>query len=127
MSPDVSISASPNTASSSKKPVIRVTEAAGLYMAKLIETRGKATFGIRIGLQSKGCASLKYVVEYVDSPLYDDTILEFFGVRVVINKKDMLYLLGSEIQYVESDFEEGLKFINPNAKGSCGCGESFTV
>ena len=93
----------------------------------MIAKRGKPTAGIRIGVRSKGCSGMSYTVEFADekSP-YDETV-EDKGVTVFIDPKATMFILGTEMDYVEEQMKSGFVFRNPNEKGRCGCGESFHV
>lgn len=106
---------------------ITITEAAAERVKALIAKRGKPTAGIRIGIRSKGCSGMSYTVEFADekSP-YDETV-EDKGVTVFIDPKATMFILGTEMDYVEEKLKSGFVFRNPNEKGRCGCGESFHV
>lgn len=106
---------------------ITITEAAAERVKALIAKRGKPTAGVRIGIRSKGCSGMSYTVEFADekSP-YDETV-EDKGVTVFIDPKATMFILGTEMDYVEEKLKSGFVFRNPNEKGRCGCGESFHV
>jgi len=107
-----------------------VTAAAVAQIAKLTAARkadGKPTEAIRIGLRGGGCDGFSYVFEWADKPAgKHDHVLAFEdgSVRVFIDKKSMLYLKGTTLNFVTGLMGHGFKFENPNVKGSCGCGES---
>jgi iron-sulfur cluster assembly protein len=107
-----------------------VTPAAVAQVARLTEKRkadGKPTEAIRIGLRGGGCDGFSYVFEWADKPAgKHDHVLEFENgtVRIFIDKKSMLYLKGTTLNFVTGLMGHGFKFENPNVKGSCGCGES---
>src|SRR5581483_12517314 len=107
---------------------IEVTPAAVEQIRKLTARRvaeGKTAEGLRIGLRGGGCDGFSYVFEWADKPAGPrDHVLEFDGVRVFIDKKSMLYLAGTTLNFVTGLMGHGFKFENPNVKGSCGCGES---
>ncbi len=112
-----------------KKLTIEVTPAAIAQIRKLTEKRvaeGKPAEGLRIGLRGGGCDGFSYVFEWADKPAGPrDHVLEFDdGVRVLIDKKSMLYLAGTTLNFVTGLMGHGFKFENPNVKGTCGCGES---
>jgi iron-sulfur cluster assembly protein len=113
-----------------KKLTIEVTPAAIAQIVKLTEKRraeGKAPTGLRIGLRGGGCDGFSYVFEWADKPANParDHVLDFDnGVHVFIDKKSMLYLAGTTLNFVTGLMGHGFKFENPNVKGSCGCGES---
>jgi iron-sulfur cluster assembly protein len=115
-------------AAGAKKLTIEVTPAAVEQIRKLTSKRvaeGKPVEGLRIGLRGGGCDGFSYVFEWADKPAgARDHVLEFDGVRVFIDKKSMLYLAGTTLNFVTGLMGHGFKFENPNVKGSCGCGES---
>lgn len=109
------------------KNVISLTDAAATQVKLLIEKRGKPTFGIRVGVKSGGCAGYSYYVEYADSKNQFDEIVEEKGVRILIDPKALMYLINSEMDYLDNKFKSQFIFINPNEKAHCGCGKSFRV
>lgn len=110
-----------------KPQAMKVTEAAAERVRALIDNRGKPTAGIRIGVRSKGCSGLSYTLEYADEVTAFDEVVEAHGVRLLIDPKAMMFILGTEMDYVEEQLQSGFVFRNPNEKGRCGCGESFHV
>ena len=107
--------------------VMTVTPAAAERVRALIEGRGKPTVGVRIGVRSKGCSGLSYTLEYADSQQPMDEVVETEGVKILIDPKASLFLIGTEMDYAEEQLKSGFVFKNPNEKGRCGCGESFHV
>ena len=110
-----------------KPQAMKVTEAAAERVQALMDKRGKPTAGIRIGVRSKGCSGLSYTLEYADEKTAFDEVVEAHGVRLFIDPKAMMFILGTEMDYVEEQLQSGFVFRNPNEKGRCGCGESFHV
>jgi len=106
---------------------IRLTEAAAKRVQELLNNRGKPSLGIRIGVRSKGCSGLSYTLEYADQKQPMDEVVEQHGVTVLIDPKATLFILGTEMDYVEEKLQSGFVYSNPNEKGRCGCGESFHV
>jgi iron-sulfur cluster assembly protein len=106
---------------------IQLTEAAAQRVQALLDRRGKPSVGIRIGVRSKGCSGLSYTLEYADKKEPMDELVEQHGVTVLIDPKATLFILGTEMDYVEEKLQSGFVFRNPNEKGRCGCGESFHV
>jgi len=105
---------------------ITLTEAAANRVNKFLTNRGKGV-GVRLGVRTSGCSGMAYVLEFVDEAEEDDAIFEDRGVKVVIDPKSLLYLDGTELDFVTEGLSEGFKFNNPNTKEQCGCGESFSV
>ena len=123
----------PTTATTPAKPrrarpqVMTVTPAAAERVKALIEGRSKPTAGIRIGVRSKGCSGLSYTLEFADAQQPMDEIVETAGIKLLIDPKASLFLIGTEMDYEEEKLKSGFVFKNPNEKGRCGCGESFHV
>ena len=106
---------------------IKITDAAAERVQALLAKRGKPSAGIRIGVRTKGCSGLSYTIEYADERSKFDEVVEDKGVTVLIDPKATLFILGTEMDYVEDKLQSGFVFKNPNEKGRCGCGESFHV
>ena len=104
-----------------------ITDAAAERVKALLDRRGKPSAGIRIGVRTKGCSGLSYTLEYADERQKFDEVVEDKGVTVLIDPKATLFILGTEMDYVEDKLQSGFVFKNPNEKGRCGCGESFHV
>ena len=83
--------------------------------------------GVRLGVKTSGCSGLAYVLEFVDEPEDDDEVFEDQGVKVIVDRKSLMHLDGTELDYGKEGLNEGFKFNNPNVKDACGCGESFKV
>jgi iron-sulfur cluster assembly protein len=83
--------------------------------------------GIRVGVKTTGCSGMAYVLEFVDELMEEDQVFEGHGVKVVVDPKSLLYIDGTQMDFVKEGLNEGFKFTNPNSAGECGCGESFTV
>jgi iron-sulfur cluster assembly protein len=83
--------------------------------------------GLRIGVRRTGCSGLAYVVNAADRPGPDDVVFEQDGVRVVVDREALALIDGTVVDFVREGLNEAFRFRNPNAKGECGCGESFTV
>ncbi|EGV51054.1 iron-sulfur cluster assembly protein IscA [Candidatus Endoriftia persephone] len=105
---------------------ITITEAAAKRVEAFLSNRGKG-IGIRLSVRTSGCSGMAYEMEFVDELDEDDVVFEDCGVKVVIDPKSLVYLDGTEVDFAKEGLNEGFKFNNPNAKGECGCGESFTV
>ena len=106
---------------------ITITEKAIGHVKHLLEQRGKPSLGLRIGIKSGGCSGLSYIVEYADEQGKFDEVVKFDEITVIIDPKAIMYLIGTEMDYVDGDFKSGFVFNNPNEKNKCGCGKSFSV
>jgi iron-sulfur cluster assembly protein len=106
---------------------ITVTPAAVARVKQLLEKRGKPSFGVRVGVRSRGCSGLSYTLEYADAKGPADEIVEVEGVTILIDPKASMFIFGTEMDFVEDKLQSGFVFRNPNEKGRCGCGESFHV
>ncbi len=111
----------------SKSAPVRLTDAAAEQIKTLLSRRGKESFGVRVGVRNAGCSGLAYTLEYVDQADPYDEVVKDKGVTVLIDPKAVMFLLGTEMDYIEEKLKSGFTFINPNEKGRCGCGESFRV
>ena len=107
--------------------VMTVTPSAAERAKALIEGRGKPTVGIRIGVRSKGCSGMSYTLEFADKQEPMDEVVDTEGVKLLIDPKASLFLIGTVMDYEEDKLKSGFVFKNPNEKGRCGCGESFHV
>jgi iron-sulfur cluster assembly protein len=108
------------------QPII-VTEAAAERVRSLIAQRDRPCAGMRIGVRARGCSGMSYTIDYADEASPLDEVVETNGVTILIDPKASLFLLGTEMDYVDGKMESGFVFRNPNEKGRCGCGESFHV
>jgi iron-sulfur cluster assembly protein len=106
---------------------LTITEAAAKRVKDLIAKASEPVLGLRIGVKKQGCSGLSYVVEYAKERKKFEDVVEDKGVSIFIDPAATMFLLGSEMDYVEDKFHTGFTFKNPNEKGRCGCGESFTV
>jgi iron-sulfur cluster assembly protein len=104
-----------------------VTAAAAGRIQALLQKRGKPSAGIRIGVRSRGCSGLTYTLEYADEKGRLDEVVQDKGVTILIDPKASMFIIGTEMDYVEDKIQSGFTFRNPNEKGRCGCGESFHV
>ena len=98
------------------------------FAAKKIKTLllEKEESGIRAGVQGGGCSGFTYQLGF-DNQKENDRVIESHGVTLYVDPKSYLYLMGTEIDFVDELNQSGFKFVNPNAKRTCGCGESFSV
>lgn len=105
---------------------ITVTERAAQHISKYLVHRGKGV-GVRLGVRTTGCSGLAYKLEYADQIEADDQVFDSHGVKIIVDDKSLIYLDGTELDFVREGLNEGFRFQNPNAKDECGCGESFRV
>ena len=106
---------------------IILTTAAEQRVADLMAKAPAGAIGVRLSTPKRGCSGLAYSVDYVTEPNAFDERIETPGGTFFVDGGSILYLVGSTMDWVEDDFAAGFTFENPNAKGACGCGESFTV
>ena len=105
---------------------ISLTDAAAERVRTFLDNRGKG-LGLRLGVKTTGCSGLAYVLEFVDDLQEGDEVFEHNDVKVIIDAKSLVYLDGTQLDFVKNGLNEGFEFKNPNQKDECGCGESFTV
>ena len=104
--------------------MISLTQAAANRI-KLLLVDKKET-GIRAGIQGGGCSGFTYILKF-DNQKENDRIIHTHGINLYIDSKSYLYLMGTEIDFIDELNQSGFKFLNPNAKRTCGCGESFSI
>ncbi|MEQ8805056.1 MAG: iron-sulfur cluster assembly accessory protein [Rhodospirillales bacterium] len=107
--------------------MMTITDQAAERVKALLASRGKPSAGVRIGIRTKGCSGMSYTLEFADDKNEFDEIVEDKGVRVFIDPKATMFIIGTQMDFVEDKLESGFTFENPNEKGRCGCGESFHV
>jgi iron-sulfur cluster assembly protein len=105
---------------------ISITPAAADRVRTFLATRGHG-LGLRLGVTSTGCSGYAYVVNYADELGENDVVFEAQGVKIIVDRKSLSYIDGTEVDFVKQGLNEAFRFRNPNVKGECGCGESFTV
>lgn len=105
---------------------VSLSESAARHISNFIAKRGKGV-GVRLGVRTSGCSGMAYKLEFADQVDGDDIVFESRGVQVLVDPKSLPYLEGTELDYVREGLNEGFKFVNPNVKDQCGCGESFNV
>jgi iron-sulfur cluster assembly protein len=105
---------------------ISLTQNAVTRVRSFLEKRGHGV-GLRIGVRRTGCSGYAYIIDYADSIGTDDVVFDDAGVKVIIDNKSLNLIDGTEVDFVKDGLNEAFKFRNPNVKGECGCGESFSV
>lgn len=107
--------------------MITVTEQAKKQAIRLMEDEGKAGYFIRVGVEGGGCSGLMYQLTFDNQENTDDKTFEDNGIKVVVDKKSFLYLIGTTLDFSGGLNGKGFVFSNPNAGRTCGCGESFSL
>jgi iron-sulfur cluster assembly protein len=105
---------------------ISISEAAARHVTRYITKRGKGV-GVRLGVRTTGCSGLAYKLEYADEIAPEDVVFEDNGVTVLVDPKSLAYIDGTELDFVREGLNEGFRFVNPNERDRCGCGESFRI
>jgi iron-sulfur cluster assembly protein len=104
-----------------------LTPASEARIAELMSKAPEGAIGVKLSTPRRGCSGLAYSVDYVTAAVAFDEKIDTPGGTLFVDGGSILYLIGSTMDWVEDDFTAGFVFQNPNAKGACGCGESFTV
>jgi iron-sulfur cluster assembly protein len=115
------------TRTRARPAAVTLTPAAEARVAALMARAPEGAIGVKLSTPRRGCSGLAYSVDYVTEAQPFDEKIETPGGIFYIDGASVLYLVGSTMDWVEDDFTAGFVFANPNAKGSCGCGESFTI
>src|ERR1044072_9632445 len=110
-----------------KSQVMRLTEAAASRIKSVMEQAGKPVAGVRVGVKNGGCAGMEYTMEYADAVNPTDEIVEDKGVKLLIDPKAVLFLLGTEMDYKVDKLSSSFVFNNPNQTSACGCGASVAA
>ncbi len=105
---------------------ITMTEAAANRVRTFLQNRGKG-IGLRLGVKTTGCSGMAYVLEFVDELNPEDHVFDIQDLKIIVDPKSLVYIDGTELDFVKEGLNEGFQFNNPNVKDECGCGESFTV
>ena len=108
------------------KQVITLSDRAANRIKEIL-SKDQNSSGVRIGVKSGGCAGMSYVMEYAKEANPNDEIVEDKGVKVLIDPKAIMYLLGTEMDYKKEELSSSFVFKNPNETERCGCGESFKI
>ncbi len=105
---------------------ISLTESAAVRVRSFLASRGHG-IGLRLGVRKTGCSGFAYVINYADDRQPDDLVFEDRGVRVLVDPASLPLIDGTTVDFVKQGLNEAFRFHNPNVKGECGCGESFSV
>lgn len=106
---------------------VRLTPKAIAMAKAALVKRGTPAASLRLGVRGGGCSGVSYAIEFSDKIRERDNVYDFDGLRVIVDPKSLVYLRGAVLDYEVKLMQHGFKFVNPNEKSSCGCGESFTV
>ena len=109
------------------EPIIKLSDKAVDRIKEIMSKAENTAIGVRIGVKSGGCAGLSYIMEYARDKKPNEEIIEDKGVKVFIDPKAVMYLLGTEMDYKKEEFLSSFVFNNPNETERCGCGESFKI
>jgi iron-sulfur cluster assembly protein len=107
--------------------VIKLSDNAANRIKEMMSKAENSTIGVRVGVKSGGCAGMSYIMEYAKEVKANEEIIEEKGVKVLIDPKAIMYLLGTEMDYKKEKFSSQFVFKNPNESERCGCGESFKI
>ncbi len=107
--------------------VMSITDAAAQRVKDILAQRDQPAVGLRIGVKPRGCSGLSYTMDYADEIRASEEVVADKGVTILIDQAATLFLIGTEMDYVDDKMQTGFVFRNPNEKGRCGCGESFSV
>jgi iron-sulfur cluster assembly protein len=105
---------------------VTLTEKAATHVQGFLAKRGKGV-ALRVGVRTSGCSGMAYKLEFADTVNPEDHQFQSHGVTVVVDPKSLPFLEGTQLDYTREGLNEGFKFLNPNVKDECGCGESFNV
>ena len=109
------------------KEIVTLTNAAKKRVKEIIAKAEKEYVGIRIGIGNAGCSGHSYKIDYAENKLDGDEEISIDNIKIFVDASATMYILGSKIDYIDNGIESGFIFKNPNEKGRCGCGESFSV
>ena len=107
--------------------IMTLTDAAAERIKRIVAQRGAASGHIKLGVKARGCSGMSYDLHFVEEKGPQDEVVEEKGVTLLVDPAATLFVIGTEMDYVEDKLQSGFVFNNPNEKGRCGCGESFHV
>jgi iron-sulfur cluster assembly protein len=107
--------------------VLSLTDAAAIRVQEIIEKADRPIAGVRVGVKNGGCAGMSYTMEYAEGPKPGEDVVEDKGVKVFVDPKAVLFLLGTEMDFERTKLSSQFVFRNPNQTSACGCGESVAI
>ena len=107
--------------------IMKLTDAAAVRVKEIMSNADKPVIGLRIGVKNGGCAGMEYTLEWAEDQKPFDEVVEDKGVKLLIDAKAMMFLLGTEMDFQSSTLKSGFVFNNPNQVSACGCGESVQL
>jgi iron-sulfur cluster assembly protein len=107
--------------------VIKLSDNAAKRIKEIMQSANSSAIGVRVGVKTGGCAGMSYIMEYAENIKPNEEVIEDKGVKVLIDPKAIMYLLGTEMDYKKEKFSSQFIFKNPNETERCGCGESFKI
>ena len=110
-----------------RSQIMKLTDAAAARVREIMDKADKPVVGLRVGVKNGGCAGMEYTMEWAEVQKPFDEVVEDKGVRVLIDAKAMMFLLGTEMDFQTSALKSGFVFNNPNQISACGCGESVQL
>ena len=110
-----------------KNKLLRLTPSAIKHLKSILEDSPETNMAVKLGVKNGGCAGMAYTMDYIDEVRDTDECIEIDGIKLVIDPKAILFLLGTEMDYQKSTLNSGFIFNNPNQTDACGCGESVTL
>ena len=110
-----------------KNKLLSLTPSAIKHLKSILEDSPETNMAVKLGVKNGGCAGMAYTMDYIDEVRDSDECIEIDGIKLVIDPKAILFLLGTEMDYQKSTLNSGFIFNNPNQTDACGCGESVTL
>lgn len=123
----MTLSSSPAPVRKARPPLMRISDAAAARLRQILERADPPVAAVRVGVKNGGCAGMSYTMDYVSEIAPRDEVVEDKGVKVVVDPKAVLFLLGTEMDFKADKMSAQFVFNNPNQTSACGCGESVAI